>query len=444
MAEYTLTQLRGFDDSMIAGLKPIGVSQEDGTGHVLWREELRAWGSLMPAIARHLGERFVRRLHEGALPEYARVFTMDARELPQANLKRIIVHGEVVWCNANLPGPRAIHGARVLVEALGIPSDRIQITVVERQHHAYRGRRAAAQPDPAAPPQGVDAVALQGMSSPQVADLERRLLEELQAAGGSAGNKSLMRWLGWSDDVYWAVRSRLISDGRLAVGKGQGGSVHVVRPDTPCSWPADAQTSEDSDEPSGPSPFEAVGVLPFAYGEMALIEQVSSAVRAILTRPDLPAGDVMLLGMALVGLDRLPRRTSGLGVSICLTRGMESRTLSLSVALLESEFRIEACGVDGVPDGDGWSDTLFEVGATYRQCAGDYRRMGLRDWLSLLRGAASHPDWELTVESLGGPTRDGHAGSGSDEDPWQTTEDLLAGWINHATWFAGGDVDSES
>ncbi|MEW6038141.1 MAG: hypothetical protein AB1648_07835 [Pseudomonadota bacterium] len=47
---------------------------------------------------------------------------------------------------------------------------------------------------------------------------------------GTIGNKSLKDKLpGWSDDLYWAIRNRLIERGRLETGRGKGGSVRRVQ-----------------------------------------------------------------------------------------------------------------------------------------------------------------------------------------------------------------------
>ena len=56
---------------------------------------------------------------------------------------------------------------------------------------------------------------------------EARLLEILARLGGSAGNQTLRRELGWSEADYEAVRSTLIARGRLVTGRGRGGSVAI-------------------------------------------------------------------------------------------------------------------------------------------------------------------------------------------------------------------------
>ncbi len=49
--------------------------------------------------------------------------------------------------------------------------------------------------------------------------------------GGSSGNGSLRQALGWDEEFYWKVQGRLIGEGRLAAGRGRGGSVRLTETD---------------------------------------------------------------------------------------------------------------------------------------------------------------------------------------------------------------------
>ncbi|MCL4840678.1 MAG: hypothetical protein KJZ79_02490 [Bryobacteraceae bacterium] len=64
----------------------------------------------------------------------------------------------------------------------------------------------------------------------QVATNETLLLSKLEQLGGRAGNITLQRELQWDLDAYWQVRDRLVDSGRLALGRGKGGSVSLVPP----------------------------------------------------------------------------------------------------------------------------------------------------------------------------------------------------------------------
>lgn len=57
---------------------------------------------------------------------------------------------------------------------------------------------------------------------------QQKLLTKLRDLGGSAGNTSLARALGWDEAEYWAVRGRLLDEGRLVRGRGRGGSVMLA------------------------------------------------------------------------------------------------------------------------------------------------------------------------------------------------------------------------
>lgn len=71
-------------------------------------------------------------------------------------------------------------------------------------------------------------MSLEGKSEDEIRELETQLLEKLRKKGGAAGNVTLVRELGWEDDLYWSVRNRLVDAGHLELGKGKGGSVRLV------------------------------------------------------------------------------------------------------------------------------------------------------------------------------------------------------------------------
>jgi hypothetical protein len=55
-----------------------------------------------------------------------------------------------------------------------------------------------------------------------------QLIKKLRELNGSAGNKTLRDELGWPEEEYWPIRDYLVNDGRLALGKGKGGSVKLL------------------------------------------------------------------------------------------------------------------------------------------------------------------------------------------------------------------------
>lgn len=61
---------------------------------------------------------------------------------------------------------------------------------------------------------------------------EQRFLAAVAASGGSAGNQRLQAELGWADSTYQRVKQALIETGRIAPGRGRGGSVRLAGTDT--------------------------------------------------------------------------------------------------------------------------------------------------------------------------------------------------------------------
>jgi hypothetical protein len=77
---------------------------------------------------------------------------------------------------------------------------------------------------------------LTGLSEVQIADFEQQLLAQAPQEG-SVGNTALQRSLqtankDWNENLYWAIRNRLIERGQLERGRGKGGSIRRVKPVT--------------------------------------------------------------------------------------------------------------------------------------------------------------------------------------------------------------------
>jgi hypothetical protein len=53
-------------------------------------------------------------------------------------------------------------------------------------------------------------------------------VERLQSLGGSSGNARLRDALGWEEEFYWKVQGKLVEEGRIVPGRGQGGSVRLT------------------------------------------------------------------------------------------------------------------------------------------------------------------------------------------------------------------------
>lgn len=105
--------------------------------------------------------------------------------------------------------------------------------------------------------------------------IEAKQQELLQAVpeAGTIGNKALREKLGgtWTEDLYWAIRSRLIERGRLETGKGRGGSVRLVQ----------TQQAEE-EQPQAVEPLETQAGAPTTPDytkEAELYEPISNVLR---------------------------------------------------------------------------------------------------------------------------------------------------------------------
>lgn len=74
---------------------------------------------------------------------------------------------------------------------------------------------------------------LTGLTEAQITEYEQQLSGQVPNEG-TIGNTSLLRRLqeanrNWTEDLFWAIRNRLVERGLLERGKGKGGSVRRVR-----------------------------------------------------------------------------------------------------------------------------------------------------------------------------------------------------------------------
>jgi adenine-specific DNA-methyltransferase len=79
-----------------------------------------------------------------------------------------------------------------------------------------------------------------------------KFLDTLESLGGSAGNASLRDVLGWQESTYERVKEALIEEGRIARGRGRGGSVQLLEPEL--AIPAPAGRAREQMAPARPTP----------------------------------------------------------------------------------------------------------------------------------------------------------------------------------------------
>lgn len=98
-------------------------------------------------------------------------------------------------------------------------------------------------------------------------DLDRvQLLDLVPIDGGTIGNTTLMRSLGWDEERYWRVRGSLIAEGTIERQRGRGGSVRRVIEKTPVL-----------DEPVSPEVVAEAAAEAY-YREIALYEPLRETI----------------------------------------------------------------------------------------------------------------------------------------------------------------------
>lgn len=71
-------------------------------------------------------------------------------------------------------------------------------------------------------------MSLQGKTDDQICQMQNLLKSKVAELGGNAGNRRLMRELGWPEEDYWSVRDRLVDQGFLRLYRAYGGAVALV------------------------------------------------------------------------------------------------------------------------------------------------------------------------------------------------------------------------
>ena len=93
--------------------------------------------------------------------------------------------------------------------------------------HAFTSPLSTQLSAPLFPPSPLDVLTPGGVSVSSLLH-HQPFLAALTADGGTIGNGTLQRELGWDDARYESVRHRLLNEGRIEEGRGRGGSVRRV------------------------------------------------------------------------------------------------------------------------------------------------------------------------------------------------------------------------
>lgn len=164
----------------------------------------------------------------------------------------------------------------------------------------------------------------------------------------------------------------------------------------------------------------------FVHGDRPFIEEVVSATRQLLRRPDLSPRDIVQIGHCLLGLQRLPAITPGLSCYLCLSRHFSEvghdidsdlhrdalwrlldaglvtdLTIQLVISLEEDYFSMSAQGMVStiMASSDSFSGPYFTVEAEgYRDSDLGF---GQAAWLHEYRKWCQDPSVAVTCEGSG-------------------------------------------
>lgn len=139
----------------------------------------------------------------------------------------------------------------------------------------------------------------------------------------------------------------------------------------------------------------------FGSGEKPFANLLAKSLRAVLTRPDLPAQMVGQIAMLLKACERLPLITPTVGMRITLTqRETGGGSHYQSMKFDEESISIDSGNTyyDPAVGGDHESRTLLEIGDTWREAEcgwGD-----VKSWISSFMALASAPETEVHIEDF--------------------------------------------
>lgn len=115
----------------------------------------------------------------------------------------------------------------------------------------------------------------------------------------------------------------------------------------------------------------ARAVFAFRAGDAAYVERVAAAVRILLERAHLEPRQLVAIGHALHGLERLPLRTPGLDIEISLSIQGESGAMTWELLFSDERFCTTSGGYEDSGAGsDAISGETFTVGPRYREYSG--------------------------------------------------------------------------
>lgn len=104
-------------------------------------------------------------------------------------------------------------------------------------------------------------------------------------------------------------------------------------------------------------------LFPFRLDEVFIVEELKQRVRKLLLRTDTSPGVVRKIGTVLFALERLPRSTPGVAVSLGLVNRFNNESCFSDIYISEDEFRLSSGGnsYDPAVGSDSYSSNAFEL-----------------------------------------------------------------------------------
>lgn len=105
------------------------------------------------------------------------------------------------------------------------------------------------------------------------------------------------------------------------------------------------------------------GLFPFRLDEIFIVGELKARIRKLLQRPEASPIVVRKIGTVLFALERLPRSTPGVAVSLGLVDRFNNESCFSDLYISEDEFRLSSGGntYDPGVGSDSYSSTAFEL-----------------------------------------------------------------------------------
>jgi hypothetical protein len=163
-------------------------------------------------------------------------------------------------------------------------------------------------------------------------------------------------------------------------------------------------------------PNKGPALYSFKTEESRLVPLLCKAVRALLSRPTLPAREVHLCAVLLRTVERFPLVTDGVGLSLSLVyRGDGGNSSYMDATVRDGSFELSEGASYYSPDvgSDHENRTVIEIGVGWRE--GNVDLVELEDWIVAFAEQAANPEIEVSFEDFGDRDPNWHDDSDGEE-----------------------------